>query len=64
MRQQTGFAVIYSLFDNFMESRDQATRVLMNFIQQYVSEDTLIRIEGEEGSQLLRINSQLNPQVS
>ena len=63
MRQQTGFAVIYSLFDNFMESRDQATRVLMNFIQQYVSEDTLIRIEGEEGSQLLRINSQLNPQV-
>lgn len=62
-RKETNFSVLFSLFDNFMESRDQGTRILMHMIQQYVTEPTLIRIEGDEGQELIQINSQINPQV-
>ena len=62
-RQETGIAVLYILFDNFRETRFNAGRLLMSLIQQYVTEETVIRIEGEKGVQLLQINSQMNPQV-
>ena len=62
-RQETGIAVLYILFDNFRETRFNAGRLLMSLIQQYVTEETAIRIEGEKGAQLLQINSQMNPQV-
>ena len=62
-RQETGIAVLYILFDNFRETRFNAGRLLMSLIQQYVTEKTVIRIEGEKGIQLLQINSQMNPQV-
>jgi hypothetical protein len=62
MRQQTGLAVLYVLFDNFRESRLEAGRILLSMIQQYVSQAELIRIQGQEGMQLLQINTQTNPQ--
>ena len=34
----------------------------MSLIQQYVTEETVVRIEGEKGIKLLTINSQMNPQ--
>ena len=62
-RQQTGLAVLYVLFDNFRESRLEAGRILLSFIQQYVTQDELIRSQGQEGMQLLQINTQMNPQA-
>jgi hypothetical protein len=62
MRQQTGLAVLYILFDNFRESRLEAGRILLSMIQQYVTQEELIRIRGQEGMQLIKINSQMNPQ--
>ena len=62
MRQQTGLAVLYVLFDNFRESRLDAGRILLSFIQQYVTQDEVIRSQGNEGMQLLQINTQTNPQ--
>lgn len=61
MRQETGLAVLFILFDNYRESRLQAGRQLLSLIQQYVTEPQLIRIEGEEGAKLMQINSQKNP---
>ena len=62
-RQQTGYAVLYILFDNFRESRFQAARLLLSLIQQYVREPEVIRITGATGAQLVQINTQLNPQI-
>jgi len=61
-RQETGIAVLYILFDNFRESRHNSSKLHMSLIQQYVTEETVIRIEGPKGAQLLTINSQSNPQ--
>ena len=63
MRQETGMAVLYLLFNNFRDSRIEASKKLLSLIQQYVTMPQLIRIEGMEGAQLVQINSQLNPQV-
>ena len=62
MRHQTGVAVIYSLFSNFAKSRIQSTKVLMGLIQQFVTDQELIRIEGPKGRQLVAINTQVNPE--
>ncbi len=61
MRQETGLAVLFILFDNYRESRLQAGKQLLSLIQQYVTETQLIRIEGEEGQKLIQINSQRDP---
>lgn len=58
-RQETGIAVLYLLFSNFQESRHNATRLLMSLIQQYVTMPQIVRIEGENGEQLMSINTQL-----
>jgi hypothetical protein len=63
MRQESGLAVLFTLFDNFSESRLNGDKILMSLIQQYVTEETVIRIEGEEGARNLMINNQMNPQV-
>ena len=63
MRQESGLAVLFTLFDNFSESRLNGDKILMSLIQQYVTEETVIRIEGEEGARNLMINDQMNPQV-
>lgn len=57
-RQETGLAVLYTLFDNFAETRMQAGKILLAMIQQYVSTSQVIRIEGENGMQLMEINTQ------
>ena len=57
-RMETGLAVLYTLFDNFSETRYQAGQILLSLIQQYVSAAQLIRIEGENGIQLVQINTQ------
>lgn len=62
-RQQTGYAVLYILFDNFRESRFQAGRLLLSLIQQFVTSAEVIRITGETGYRLFEINTQMNPQV-
>jgi len=62
-RQETGIAVLYILFDNFRETRLNAGRLLLSLIQQYVTEETIVRLEGEKGIQLLEINNQMNPQL-
>ncbi len=63
MRQETGMAVLYLLFNNFRDSRIEASRKLLSLIQQYVTLPQLIRIEGPEGAQLVQVNTQLNPDV-
>ena len=58
-RMETGMAVLFTLFDNFAETRMQAGRILLSMIQQYVSMSQVIRIEGEQGMQLVEINTQM-----
>lgn len=64
MRQETGLAVIYSLYDNFKESRRAGNEITFCLVQQFVTTATVIRIQGATGQQLIEINTQLNPQVS
>lgn len=63
MRQQQGMAVLFILFDNFRHSKLHAAHIMMFLIQQYVTEPELIRIGGQEGGQLMAINTQTNPQI-
>jgi hypothetical protein len=60
-RQETGLAVLYMLYDNFAETRTEAGKILLSLMQQYVTAETAIRIEGEKGKYALMINSQTNP---
>lgn len=62
-RQQTGYAVLFILFENYRISRFESTRLLLSLIQQFVRTPEIIRITGEEGMKLLEINSQINPQL-
>jgi len=62
MRQEQGMAVLYLLFNNFRDSRIEASKKLMALIQQYVTEEELIRVEGPEGAQMLKVNTEMNPQ--
>jgi hypothetical protein len=62
LRQQAGLAVLYILFDHFKRSRIIGGKILLIMIQQFVTEEQVIRIEGMEGAELIKINSQTNPQ--
>lgn len=61
LRQGQNIAILYILLDNFKKSRLQTTKLLFSMIQQYVTTEKIIRIEGENGQQLMQINSQHNP---
>jgi len=61
LRQGQNIAILYILLDNFKKSRLQATKILFSFIQQYITTERLIRIEGENGKQLLQLNTQSDP---
>lgn len=63
LRQQSGLTVIYTLFDKYQNARILGNKKLMALLQQFVSYDTMIRIEGEKGAQLVQVNTQMNPQV-
>lgn len=59
-RQETGLAVLYTLFDNFASTRFQSGQILLSLIQQYVAASQVIRIEGSQGMQLMQINTESN----
>jgi len=61
-RQETGFAVLYTLYNNLSKSRILGGKILLSLIQQYVTLPTVIRIGGGEAARLVEINSQINPQ--
>lgn len=61
-RQESGLAVLFIIFNNFRESRLEGNRKFMYLLQQYVYYPEIIRINGERAVELLRINSQINPQ--
>lgn len=61
LRQETGVAVLHILFHNLRKSRLLSCKMLLSMIQQYVTDQEIIRIEGEEGTKLQAINSQMNP---
>lgn len=63
LRQEQNIAVLYILFENFRDSRIQGGKILLGLIQQYCTEEQLIRIEGQQGAQLIAINQQSNPQA-
>ena len=62
LKQETGITVLYTLYHNFQKSRIQVSRTLLSLMQQYVTVEQVIRIQGPEGAQLIEINSQMNPQ--
>lgn len=57
MRQDTGVAVLYMLFDNYREFRLACGEMLLSMTQQYVDYEMVVRIEGEQGRQLLEVNT-------
>lgn len=63
MRHDSSVAVLHVLFDNYKEFKYICTRILISLIQQFVTDEMMIRIKGEEGYQLMEINSQVNPQA-
>ncbi len=62
-RMEQSLAVLYPLFYNFQRSRTNAAKILMKLLQQFVPQNTVIRITGQQGMQLMEINSQMNPAV-
>ncbi|MEA2000166.1 MAG: hypothetical protein U9N61_12705 [Euryarchaeota archaeon] len=64
LRQQSGLTVLYLLYDNYQDSRIRGNKLLLSLIQQYITYQTVVRIEGEKGIQLLQVNSQINPQAA
>lgn len=63
LRQESGVAVLYVLFRGFRKSRINSCKMLLSLMQQYVTDEEIIRIEGQDGVRLLTINSQTNPEV-
>lgn len=61
-RQETAFTVLYTLYYNFSKSRLVGNKILLSFMQQYVTLPTVVRITGQEGAQLVEVNNQINPQ--
>ena len=64
LRQESGVAVLYVLFRGFRKSRIASCKMMLSLIQQYVTEQEIVRIDGAEGTKLLAINSQMNPEVA
>ncbi len=62
LRKESNLAVLFILFNNYRESRLSGNRKLMRLIQQYSTEQEIVRIQGEKGAQLIAINSQFNPE--
>lgn len=62
-KQETGLAVLFSLFDNYKESRIKGSNILLKLLQQYSTTPDVIRVTGQKGMELVQINSQMNPEV-
>jgi hypothetical protein len=63
LRQGQNIAILFILLDNFKKSRLQATKLLFSFIQQYVTAERVIRIEGQNGQMLMQLNTQNDPKA-
>ena len=63
LRLESNIAVLYILLRNFRISRIQGGKVLLALVQQYATSARVVRIEGENGMQLLDMNTKFNPQV-
>ncbi len=63
MRKESNLAVLFVLFNNYRESRLDGNRKLMYLIQQYSTEEEIVRIMGDKGAKLITINSQFNSQL-
>ena len=61
-RLESSVAVLYILFSNFRKSRIQGGKIQLAMIQQYMTQPYMIRLEGEEGAQLMQINTEMNPE--
>lgn len=64
LRQGQNIAILFILLDNFKRSRLRATKMLFSFIQQYITTQRIIRIEGQNGQMLLQLNTQNNPEAA
>lgn len=62
MRLESSVAVLYILFSNFRKSRIQSGKILLSMIQQYITQPYVIRLEGQQGMELMQINSEMNPE--
>jgi hypothetical protein len=52
-RKQAGLQILATLFDGLRRYRKEQGRLLLHFIQEYISDGRLIRITGENGEQYI-----------
>lgn len=57
-RKQAGLTILAGLFANLRRYRKEQGRVLLHFITKYISDDRLIRVEGEAGAQYVPLVKQ------
>ncbi|CAB4192684.1 hypothetical protein UFOVP1244_63 [uncultured Caudovirales phage] len=57
-RRQSGLMILATMFDSLRRYRKEAGRLLLYFIQEYIPEGRLIRIEGPYGAQFVPLMKQ------
>lgn len=54
-RKQAGMTILAGLFDSLRRYRKEQGRILLNYIKEYLSDDRLVRIVGEQGAEYVRL---------
>lgn len=57
-RRQSGLMILATLFDSLRRYRKEQGRLLLYFIEQYIPEGKLVKIEGPQGSQYVPLMKQ------